>query len=65
MKKEVFAALLLLVVVCAAFINIRVLKAVTEEVAALVNAAENHALRGDWTNAKMAAEEAARFWEKR
>ena len=64
MKKEMFAALLLLIIICAAFINIRLLENVTAEVLSLVDDAASEARAGDWSKAKMAAEKAAGSWEK-
>ena len=64
MKKEIITALLLLIIICAAFLNVKLLENVTAETMSLVDKATEFAVGGDWTNAKMAAEYAAEWWKK-
>lgn len=62
MKKEVFAAALLVIILSATVANIFYLNNFTDSLVALVNTGCDAAEQGDWETATKTAEEAAAAW---
>ena len=63
MKKEIFAAILLLAMFTAALINIRQLGRLTSEISGISERAANLAYEGKWDQAEKLAESALKKWE--
>ena len=62
MKKELFAVVILVLMILASIYNYRHLERITNDVLALVDRSLEQAETGNWDEARRLAEEAARLW---
>lgn len=62
MKKELIAAILLIVLMASCVLNMRYMSNLTDEIVLLINEAEKHASEGDWDSASEKAELALTVW---
>lgn len=63
MKKELFAVLLLALIITVSIVNVCYVSRMTEDILELVSLSEQKAFEGDWNSAAENAEEAVRLWE--
>lgn len=63
MKKELFAVLMLVIIIAACIFNVYYVSRMTEEILELISLSEQDALAGDWASAVASAEEAVKLWE--
>ncbi len=64
MKKEIFAGILLAVILLLALLNIHQLNRLTTDLVGRIEASEQYAMKGKWEEATKLAEEAADLWDQ-
>ncbi len=64
MKKEIFAGVLLAVILLLALLNIHQLNRLTTDLVDRIETSEQYAMKGKWEEATKLAEEAADLWDQ-